>query len=401
MDRRKLLGAAAIAVPAIAGAALIGDLDLGPDPRAESTGGFAGQAEEVSGDAATTQNAAPPVVGVQFHGTWDMYWNGMTPNTMFYKHLDTLAANGVQVLRLDVGWSSAQPTNVAPVVSQWYHQRINMVLDAARARGMQVFVTIHQSPAWSRPNTGSEVKQYPTNPNSITPWLTFFAATYGSKILAIEVWNEPNLPDFTQISDTAQRTTRYVAFLKAAYAAIKAGRSSLPVIFAGPCQTDDVFIRDCYAAGAKGNFDIMGVHPYQGNQMKAPESTDITGKARMTNMPAVINVMAQNGDSAKPIWWTEFGFSVHSNELVPAGQVWLNGVPDDQTSASYLSRAYYLAWQQWPQVKLAVTYCGYKTPSDSLGHQYGFRIIEPDGTAKPQLKALSSIRQAFGTLQRL
>ncbi|WP_345727063.1 hypothetical protein, partial [Cryptosporangium minutisporangium] len=95
------------------------------------------------------------------------------------------------------------------------------------------------------------------------------------------------------------------------------------------------------------------------------------------------------------------GYSVHSNEAVPAGQVWLYGVPDDQTSASYLSRSYYLAWNQWPQVKLAVTYCGYKTPSDSIGHQYGYRIMEADGTAKPQLAALASIRQAFGSLQTL
>jgi len=401
MDRRKLLGAAAIAVPAIAGAALLSDFDLGTDPRSESTETVVGQAEEVSGDAAVTQNPAPPVVGVQFHGTWDMYWSGTTPNAMFFKHLDTLAANGVQVIRLDVGWSSAQPTNVAPTTSQWYHQRVNTVLDQARARGMQILVTIHQSPAWSRPNTGAEVKQYPTDPNAIKPWLTFFAANYGAKIMAIEVWNEPNLAEFCGISDAYQRAVKYVPILKAAHAAIKAGRSSMPVIFAGPSQTDDVFIRDCYANGSKGYFDIMGVHPYQGNQTKAPESTDITGKARMTNMPAVINVMAEYGDSAKPIWWTEFGFSVHSNESVPAGQVWLYGVPDDETSASYISRSFYLAWNQWPQVKLAVVYCGYKTPSDSLGHQYGFRIMEADGTAKPQLKGLSSIRQTFGSLQTL
>ncbi|WP_218617241.1 cellulase family glycosylhydrolase [Cryptosporangium aurantiacum] len=400
MDRRKLLGAAAIAVPAIAGAALLSDLDLGTDTR--STGeSFAGQAEEVSGDATVAQNAAPPVVGAQFHGTWDMYWNSLTPNAMFYKHLDTLAAQRIQVLRVDVGWSSAQPTNVAPTASQWYHQRLAIVIDAIRARGMQVFLTVHQSPAWSRPNTGSEVKQYPTDPNAIKPWLTWLASTFGSKLLAIEVWNEPNLAEFCGIGDAYQRAVKYVPILKAAYSAIKAGRPTLPVIFAGPSQTDDGFIRDCYANGAKGYFDIMGVHPYQGNQTKAPESTDITGKARMTNMPAIINLMAANGDGAKPIWWTEFGFSVHSNVGIPSSQVWLFGVPDDETAASYISRSFYLAWNQWPQVKLAVTYCGYKTPSDSYGHQYGYRIMEADGTAKPQLVALANIRQAFGALQTL
>ncbi|WP_157018058.1 cellulase family glycosylhydrolase [Cryptosporangium arvum] len=395
MNRRSLLGAAAVTVPVVVGAAIVGESvgsDL-PAPVREEAGS---QALVVP-----AANPAPPVVGAQFHGTWEMYWNGLTPNAMFTRHLDTLAAQGVQMIRTDVGWSSAQPTNAAPDPNQWYHKRLATVIDAVRARGMQIFLTVHQSPAWSRPGTGSEVKQYPADPNSIKPWLTFVAQTYGAKIAAIEVWNEPNLSEFVGISDAYQRAVKYVPLLKASYAAIKAGRSTVPVIFGGPSQTDDGFIRDCYALGAGGYFDIMGVHPYQGNQTKPPESTDITGKARMTNMPAIINLMAANGDGAKPIWWTEFGFSVHSNATVPAGQVWLFGVPDDATAASYLSRSFYLAWQQWPQVKLGVVYCAYKTPSDSYGHQYGFRMIEPDGTAKPQLHALAAIRQAFGSLQRL
>jgi hypothetical protein len=405
MDRRKLLGAAAVAVPVIAGAALLREEDLGKGGSyspTTSNGGYASQAEEASsGDAAVAMNAAPPVVGVQFHGTWDMYWNGTTPNAMFYKHLDVLKAQSIQVIRLDVGWSSGQPTNVAPDPNQWYHKRVSTVIDEVRARGMQIFITVHQSPAWSRPGTGSEVKQYPTDPNAIKPWLTFIASTYGAKLLAIEVWNEPNLVDFTQLTDLATQCAKYVPVLKAAYTAIKAGRSSLPVILAGPSQTDDAFIKGCYTNGAKGYFDILGVHPYQGNQTRPPESTDITGKARMTNMPAIINLMAQNGDGDKPIWWTEFGFSVHSNDSVPAGQVWLYGVPDDQTSASYILRAYNLAWQNYPQVKLAVTYCSYKTQSDAYGHQYGYRIMEADGTVKAQLAGLASMRQTYGSLQKL
>ena len=394
IDRRSLLTNAVLAAPLVAaGGVLLGD----PASAAPTSAAKAGTVKA----GAVRKNAAPPVVGAQFHGTWEMYWNGATPNSMFTKHLDTLAAQGVQMIRTDVGWSSAQPTNAAPVASQWYHRRLATVIDAVRARGMQIFLTVHQSPAWSRPGTGSEVKQYPADPNAIKPWLTFLAATYGAKLAAIEVWNEPNLEEFVGISDAYQRAVKYVPLLKAAHAAIKAGRPSLPVIFGGPSQTDDGFVADCYDLGAKGRFDIMGVHPYQGNQTKAPESTDITGKARMTHMPAIIALMAAKGDGAKPIWWTEFGFSVHSNAGIPAGQVWLFGVPDDATSASYLSRSFHLAWQQWPQVKLAVAYCAYKTPSDGHGHQFGFRLLEADGTAKPQLKALGALRRTFGSLQRL
>jgi hypothetical protein len=395
MDRRQLLGAAAVAVPVVAGVTLLSDsAQAATTPVPPKTAPKA-TAKQV------TPNAAPPVVGVQFHGTWDIYWNGTAPNAMFYKHLDVLASQSIQVVRLDVGWSSGQPTNVAPDANQWYHKRIRTVIDEVRARGMQIFITVHQSPVWARPNTGSSLAQYPTDPNSMKQWLTFIAATYGPKLLAIEVWNEPNLSEFTGVSDSAQRAVKYAAILKAAYTAIKAGRPSLPVIHAGPSQTDDAFIRATYAAGTKGYFDIMGVHPYQGNQTKPPESTDITGKARMTNMPAIIDLMAANGDGAKPIWWTEFGFSVHSNDSVPAGQVWLYGLPDDQTAASYVVRAYNLAWQHYPQVKLAVTYCSYKNPSDTLGHQYGYRIMEADGTVKAQLAGLATMRRTYGSSQHL
>ncbi|MFB9322815.1 cellulase family glycosylhydrolase, partial [Cryptosporangium minutisporangium] len=164
INRRKLLSTAAVAVPAVAGAAWLGTaLDDHPRP-------VSGSAEEVGVSQALVvpaTNPAPPVVGAQFHGTWEMYWNGLTPNSMFHKHLDTLAAQGIQMIRCDVGWSSAQPTNAAPSTSQWYHQRLSIVIDAVRARGMQIFLTVHQSPAWSRPNTGSDVKQYPTDPNAI------------------------------------------------------------------------------------------------------------------------------------------------------------------------------------------------------------------------------------------
>jgi hypothetical protein len=48
-----------------------------------------------------------------------------------------------------------------------------------------------------------------------------------------------------------------------------------------------------------------------------------------------------------------------------------------------------------------VTYCSYKTQSDPYGHQYGYRILEADGMAKPQLSALNTMRKAYGASQKL
>ncbi|GAA0259628.1 cellulase family glycosylhydrolase [Cryptosporangium japonicum] len=347
----------------------------------------------VAAEAGTAVTATKvPQLGVQMHAMWEMYWNGQTPNAMFDKHLNALAANKVQIVRVDMGWSASQPTKAAPDANSWHNKRLSIAIDRIRAKGLKVFLTLHQSPEWARPGTGSNLMQLPKDPNSIRPWMTFMAKTYGARIAGIEVWNEPNLVEFTGIADADARVKRFVAVLKASYAGIKAGNKSVPVIFGGTAQTDDVFIKAAYAAGAKGAFDIMAVHPYQGNQTKAPESTDITGKSRITNMPAVIAAMKANGDGTKPIWWTEFGTSVHSNAGIK--QTWLFGVASDHIAGDYMVRSFKLAAAQYPQVQVGTVYTAYRPSAGISAHQYGYRLLEADGTVHEQLKMLKSMRES-------
>ena len=369
-----------------------------------AAGGPGGAADKVAVQSTQSKRAAvsdadlPPALGVQFHGTWSMYYSpssSATPNAMFRRHLDVLEEQGVALIRVDIGWSASQPENETPSLSNTYNKRISLVLDEAAKRGMKVLATVHQSPAWARPDTGSSVKQYPTKPDSIRPWTTWMAKTFGAKVTAWEVWNEPNLSEFTGVAKVADRGPRYVPVLKAAAAGLRAGDPAARVVFGGPAQTDDGFIAAAYKAGAQPYFDVMSLHPYQGNQTKPPESTDITGKPRMTNLPAVLDVMAANGDSDKPVWWTEFGFSVHSNEDVPKQKVWLLGVPTDDVSGDYLRRAFELARTRYPQVKVAILYTAYKGASDSMGHQYGYRLLEADGQPLAQLPIVSDYLAQF------
>ncbi|SHM54442.1 cellulase family glycosylhydrolase [Cryptosporangium aurantiacum] len=398
--KRKFLVASVLAVSGLIGGAVGGTAQaattaLVTKPTADASAkkkkkavGVAGSATALA--AGTAAAPAVPQLGVQMHAMWEMYWNGQTPNAMFDKHLNALAANKVQIVRVDMGWSASQPTSAAPTTTSWHNQRLNTVINRIRAKGMKVFLTAHQSPLWARPGTGSNTMQFPANAASIKPWMTFLAKNYGSRLAGIEVWNEPNLAEFTGVSDSAARVKKFVAVLKAAYAGINAGNAALPVIFGGPAQTDDVFIKQAYAAGAKGAFDIMALHPYQGNQTKAPESTDITGKGRMTNLPAVVAAMKANGDSAKPIWWTEFGTSVHSNAGI--NQVWLYGVANEQISGDYMVRSFKLAAKQYPQVKVGTIYTAYRPAAGISVHQYGYRLLEADGTVKGQLKMLKAMR---------
>lgn len=330
---------------------------------------------------------AAPMLGVQFHGTWDIYWT-TEGRAMFARHLDALKANGVGLVRVDVGWSASQPTTAAPSATSTYNARVAATMKAATERGMRVLLTLHQSPAWARPNTGAEVKQFPTDLGAWQRWCEWASKTW--KPLAFEVWNEPDLQEFTGIGDEAQRPVRYVPVLRAARAGLRAGDPAAVVVFGGPAQTDAPFIRRCYELGARGYFDVMAVHPYQGNQTKPPESTDLVGPERMTFFPEVLRAMADFGDAGVPVWWTEFGFSVHAN---PAGTAtWQLGVADNATSADFLVRSFQLA-ERWPQIRVAIVYCAYKPLPGSgtavaKNHQYGYRVIEADGTVLPQLTAL-------------
>ncbi len=396
MKRRTVVRAALFGAPAVAAAA-IGGTALN---RAHQNGGVRAARQDPSWlwDPFDDEKQLPPALGVHFHGTWDMYYpqRNFTPSAMFYSHLDTLAGQGVQVLRVDVGWSASQPNNAPPSTTNTYNRRIQVVLEAAKARKMDVLLTLHQSPPWSRPGTSGGMRQFPTNPDLIYPWAAWLSATYGDKVLAYEVWNEPNLREFTGVDDVRARSVKYVPLLRATCLGLKAGDSDAVVVFGGPSKNDDRFIRACYELGAKPYFDVMSTHPYQGNQTVPPDATDQDITGRMTHFPAVLEVMADYDDMNKPVWWTEFGFSVHSNANVPREQVWRLGLPSEAKSAEYLYRSFELARKEYPQVSLAIVYTAYKPASDAFGHQYGYRLIDANGTLRPQLPTLRGYQAAFG-----
>lgn len=339
----------------------------------------------------------PPAYGVQFHGTWDMYFTtskGTTPKAMFWKHLDGLAKQKVKVMRLDIGWDTSQPEKRTPSLRHWYNQRISLVLREAAKRNIKVLATPHQSPDWSRANPGS-VQQFPDNSDDIKPWATWMARTFGSQVMAWEIWNEPNLEEFTGVADLGTQAKRYVPLLKAAHDGLKAGQSNAVVVFGGPAMTDAEFIEKSYQLGAKNYFDVMSYHPYQGNRIKPPEATDLYNKSRMTYSPEIFKVMAKYGDAKKPVWWTELGYSVHPNDKVPPNEVWRLGLATNEIAADYLRRTFELARTRYPQVRLVVVYTAYKPQSDPYGHQYGYRIFNADGTALPQAQTLTRYLAGF------
>lgn len=206
---------------------------------------------------------------------------------------------------------------------------------------------------------------------------TFLATRYGPMgVHSWEVWNEPNIQPFWA---TGADPVRYTALLKAACAAIKQADSAAVVITAGlaPAGSDGGnltpmdFLSGIYAAGAKGSFDAVGMHPYTFPGM--PNATD--GSAYWwTKMDDLRAIMAANGDGDKKVWMTEYGAPT-------------NGPPDsgkvtEAKQAAMLDAAYALnraaGWAGplfWYDLRDSGTEVG------TIENFFG--LVRPDGSYKP------------------
>lgn len=246
--------------------------------------------------------AAPagPAMGVQFHATWSHYTDAERVEV-----LDKMAAAGVKWVRIDIGWTSLQEDG--PLEWTEYHlDRLERVVDQARARGIQVLGTLWLTPAWANGGAGSKLP--PSNPADYAAAARYVSNYFQGRISAWQVWNEPNHDSFYKGT-----IAEYVALLKAAYPAFKAGDPSAEVVIGGPSYNDTDWLRKVYEAGAQGSFDVMSTHPYQGIADAPPETPDDGSRYTMAHVTKVYDLMKEFGDGSKKVWFTEFGWSTHDN----------------------------------------------------------------------------------------
>ncbi|MGH2996173.1 MAG: glycosyl hydrolase, partial [Gaiellaceae bacterium] len=163
------------------------------------------------------------------------------------------------------------------------------------------------------------------------------------------------------------------------------GDPSALVVFGGPSGNNDRFIDDAYAAGAKGSFDVMATHPYQGLSDAEPERADDGNRWWLTHLPTVREVMLKHGDD-KPIWFTEFGWSSHTTE--PGAPNWRRGVTEAQ-QADFLARAVRLTQERYEPVTHMFWYTERDRTQGNL-HWNNFGLLRTDLSEKP---AYATLRQ--------
>jgi hypothetical protein len=208
-----------------------------------------------------------------------------------------------KVVRTQVLWSALEPL-ASGQIDQAALTSLDRMMDDASAAGIRVIMVVDSSPCWAssapmsllRACVAGQPSQAnawpPSNPADYAAFVAYLAQRYGTRLAAIEVWNEPDQANQLYFAGP-NKPQRYAAILRAAYPAIKQANPNVPVLAGSLVGANGVFLRALYAAGIKGYYDGLAVHFYT---------------LTLASLRSIHEVQLANGDT-KPLWLDEFGWS--------------------------------------------------------------------------------------------
>jgi len=284
----------------------------------------------------------------------------------------TAARLHARVVRVDFGWALFEP-NGPSLDPQALARADRLVEDASRA-GIKVVATVASTPCWasSAPapilkgcasgHTDGAGSWPPRDPSTYAAFLTALVQRYGTKLAAIEVWNEPDQSNEDYFAGP-EKAQNYARVLRAAYGAVKGANPGVLVLGGSLVGSNGVFLRALYAAGIKGYYDGLSVHYYH---------------LTLASLRAIHEVQLANGDP-KPLWLDEFGWTscwphrkIEQEQACVTRAIQASNLRD---SIREMARAPYLA--------AAMVY----KLQDSRNEDFG--AVTTSGGAKPSFRALS------------
>jgi hypothetical protein len=280
-----------------------------------------------------------------------------------------------KLVRTEVPWSLMEPNGPGQLSTPALAFADRLVSDAA-ADGIKVIIIVDSTPCWASsapvsllsaciPGESSKANAWPpSDPANYAAFVAFLAQRYGTRLAAIEVWNEPDQANEDYFAGP-EKPQRYAAILRAAYPAIKQANPNVPVLAGSLVGANGVFLRALYAAGIKGYYDGLSVHFYT---------------LTLAALRSIHEVQLANGDT-KPLWLDEFGWSscyphqkIQQEQACVTKQIQARNFADIFRS---LARAPYIAAE--------VTY----KLQDSSQEEFG--VLSSSGSRKPAFAALSRV----------
>jgi hypothetical protein len=243
-------------------------------------------------DAASTQLGGLNIPGI----------GHMRSPTDADREIETAAKMHARVVRADFSWSEFEPTG--PTLDPDALARADRFVEDASRAGIKIVATVGSTPCWasSAPavlrggcagsRAGSGHNWPPRDAAAYGEFLSALVNRYGTKLSAIEVWNEPDQSNELYFAGP-NKPQNYARVLRAAYPAVKAANPGVLVLAGSLVGSNGVFLRALYAAGIAGYYDGLSVHFYN---------------LTLASLRSIREVQTANGDS-KPLWLDEFGWT--------------------------------------------------------------------------------------------
>ena len=289
--------------------------------------------------------------------------------------------------RITVSWHDAEETKGS--YSSSYLAILDRSVQLARQNGMNVIMTVYQTPQWASGTSDPEAPPQTSHYADYASFVRTMAQRYAGQVAAWEIWNEQNLGRFW---GQAPNAGSYANLLKTAYPQVKAGDPNAKVAFGGMSGNDWSYLESAYAAvpDLGRYYDVMAVHPY--SPVWSPDLVRYGGDGHIARdsfagYREVRRVMLDHGDD-KPMYLTEFGWSTTSQPGM--------GVSPQQ-QADYTKLAFQCL-QQDPYVQVAIVYelrnNYWAGDADDWEDQLG--LVTTNWTHKPAYDAFKSIDPGQG-----
>jgi polysaccharide biosynthesis protein PslG len=277
-------------------------------------------------------------------------------------------------IRVEIPWATLEPTQgqIEPKALAF----TDSVVNQAAAAGIKVVALTMWTPCWAssaptpllskcRAGNGGRAQAWPpVNPASYGSFAAFVAARYGSKLAAVEVWNEPDQSNEDYFAGP-NKAQRYAELLRVAYPAIKSADPQMTVLGGSLVGTNGAFLRALYANGIKGYYDGLSVHFY----------TLALGAMRYTH-----EVQLHNGDHT-PLWLNEFGWSsCWPGQRIQQEQ----GCVTQQAQATNIANVY-RETARTPWIAAEMLYSLQGSRSEDFG------VLNENGRRKPAFAALRGV----------
>jgi hypothetical protein len=332
------------------------------------------------------------ITGLQMHP----FWNGVTPYD-WNDELRIARKSHAKVVRIDMAWSSLQLEGRGRI-DPGYAARVSHFLAKARAYHVGVIATLVETPCWAstapaKLRQGCRGAWWNRGVTAFPPRRArdyavaggYVAQRWGSRLVALEIWNEPNVKKFLRSPDPVRD---YARLVRTSYAPIKRAAPDLTVLAGAMALSDGDFLTGLYERGRiGGKYDAISYHPYTDGA--APTTTDDPRGVKWS-FPAgsawLHDVIAAHGDPNPQLWATEAGASTCDPHDDPT-------CVSEKRQASYVTDYFGVA-RTLPYLRALVIYTLRDNGVDRKDREQNFGLVRYGLGAKP---GLTAFRRAAAT----